>query len=236
MASEKLSSGHMNGSVEAARTYFQQFKGSPAEEYIKARGLGDVAEKFRLGYVGSALTGHEQRTGMLVLPYLRPAGGAHGVATVRFRCIADECVKDEAGNYFAPTRKENHDRHKKWYGKYWGLPGDAPRLFNTTALITESPFIVVTEGEFDAAVWESVGVPAIAYQGTGAWRDHFIPPLIGFETVYVIADGDEPGIKAAEKLAALLPNAKVIVFPDGQDTNSFLHEYGAAALRERIGL
>ncbi|MFF4245245.1 toprim domain-containing protein [Streptomyces sp. NPDC001822] len=203
---------------------------------MKARGLADVAEKFTLGYVGSALTGHEPKAGMLVIPYLRPAGGPHAVATIRFRCIADDCVRDEDGNYFAPTRKEDHSSHKKWYGKYWGLPGDIPRMFNTRALLTNSPFIVVTEGEYDAMAWESVGSPAIAYQGTTSWRDYFIPPLLGFGTVFIIADGDEPGTKAAEKLAALLPNAKVIVLGDGHDSNSYLHEYGAAALRERIGL
>lgn len=222
----------MPGSVEAARTYFQQYRGSPAEEYIKARGLGEVAEKFTLGYVGSALTGHEQRAGMLVVPYLRPAGGPHAVATIRFRCVADECVRDEAGNYLAPATKESHRGH----GKYLTLPGDMPRLFNTSALIRTAPFIVITEGEFDAMVWESVGAPAIAYQGTSSWRDHFIPPLLGFGTVFIIADGDKPGIEAAEKLAAQLPNAKVIVLGDGHDSNSFLHEFGAAALRERIGL
>jgi DNA primase len=222
----------MPGSVEAAKTYFQQFKGSPAEEYIKARGLESVADRFTLGWVGSALTGHEQKSGSLVLPYLRPAGGPHAVATLRFRCIADKCVRDEAGNFLAPSLKENHSGH----GKYLSLPGDMPRLFNTRSLITSSPFIVLTEGEFDAMAWESVGAPAVAYQGTSTWRDHFIPPLLGFGTVYIIADGDEPGIAAAEKLAAQLPNAKVIVLGDGHDSNSYLHEFGAAALRERIGL
>lgn len=222
----------MPGSVEAAKTYHQQYEGSPAEKYVEARGLGDVADTFGLGYVSSALTGHEQRSGMLVVPYLRPAGGAHGTATIRFRCIADQCVRDENGNYLAPTRKEKHSGH----GKYLTIPGDQPRLFNTRALITAGSYIVVTEGECDAMAWESVGVPAIAYQGTSSWRDHFVPPLRGFEVVYIIADGDKPGIEAAEKLAALLPNSKVIVLGEGHDSNSFLHEYGAVALRERIGL
>jgi DNA primase len=232
LASEKLRHGHIPGSVEAAKTYHQQFKGSPAEEYIRARGLGEVAGRFGLGFVDSALTGHEQRSGMLVMPYLRPANGPHGTATIRFRCIADECVRDEHGNYLAPTRKEQHQGH----GKYMTVPGDVPRMFNTKALITSNPFVVVTEGEMDAMAWESIGVPAIAYQGTSSWRDHFIPPLLGYEVVYIIADGDKPGIEAAEKLAASLPNSKVIVLGDGHDSNSFLHEYGAAALRERIGL
>ncbi|MGJ3559609.1 hypothetical protein ACR6C2_16685 [Streptomyces sp. INA 01156] len=43
-------------------------------------------------------------------------------------------------------------------------------------------------------------------------------------------------MEVAEKLAASLPTAKVITLGDGLDSNSFLHEYGAVALRERIGL
>ncbi|MGW5773087.1 toprim domain-containing protein [Streptomyces longwoodensis] len=199
---------------------------------MKARGLDDVADKFGLGYVGSALTGHEQRTGMLVIPYMRPAQGLNGVATIRFRCIADECTRDENGAYLAPTRKEKHQGH----GKYLTVPGDMPRLFNTRALITTHPLIVITEGELDTLAWEVAGIPAIAYQGTSSWREHFLPPLLGFETVHIIADGDKPGMEAAEKLAALLPNSKVIVLGDGHDSNSFLHEYGAAPLRERIGV
>ncbi|MGV9693349.1 topoisomerase [Streptomyces sp. NPDC003444] len=199
---------------------------------MEARGLGSAAHKFSIGYVRSALTGHERYTGALVIPYLRPARGPNGVATLRFRCIADRCVKDENGDYFAPTRKERHEGH----GKYLTLPGDYPRLFNTAALISPSPYLVVTEGEPDTMVWESADVPAIAYQGTSSWRPHFNLGLLGFEVVYFIADGDEPGMKAAQKRAEEVPNSKIITLGEGQDSNSFAHTYGHKALLERIGL
>ncbi len=233
MASEKRKSLHIPGSVEAAKTYFRQYEGSPAEAYMEARGLGSVAEKFRIGFVGSARTGHEQYTGSLVIPYLRPAGGPHGVATLRFRCIRDECVKDEAGNYLAPLRKETHHKH----GKYLTIAGDFPRLFNTPALITPSPYVVNTEGEFDAMAWAVADVPATAYQGTSAWRPYFTPAYLGFKTVYQVADDDEPGREAAEKRATeLAHNSKVIILGDGHDSNSFMHVYGPEAMRERVGL
>lgn len=223
----------MPGSVDAARTYAQQYKGSRAEAYMEARGLGSVAEAFRIGYVHSALTGHEQYSGSLVIPYLRPAGGVHGVATLRFRCIRDACVKDESGKYLAPLRKETHHKHFK----YLTLPGDSPRLFNTPALITTSPHIVNVEGEFDAMAWAVADVPATAYQGTSGWRPHFTPAYLGFETVFQIADDDEPGIKAGEKRAAELPrNSKLIILGGGHDSNSFMYTHGPKAMRERIGL
>ncbi|MGW2539336.1 toprim domain-containing protein [Kitasatospora sp. NPDC001574] len=200
---------------------------------MDARGLGEVASRFGIGYVGSARTGHERSRGMLVIPYARPAGGDHGVATLRFRCIADECVKDEAGEYLAPDRKENHRGH----GKYQSLPGDHPRLYNTAALITPSPYIALSEGEFDTQASELAGVPCIAAQGTSAWRPHFNPALAGYEVVFIVADNDEPGIAAADKRAAELPNGKVIILGgEGSDINSFVHSQGAAAYRKALGL
>ncbi|MET8702714.1 toprim domain-containing protein [Kitasatospora sp. NPDC004723] len=170
---------------------------------------------------------------MLVIPYARPAGGEHGVATLRFRCIADECVKDEAGEYLAPDRKENHQGH----GKYQSLPGDHPRLYNTSALIVPSPYIALSEGEFDAQASELAGVPCIAAQGTSAWRAHFNPALAGYEVVFIVADNDEPGIVAADKRAAELPNGKVIILGDqGSDINSFIHSQGTEAYRKALGL
>ncbi|MFB8199410.1 toprim domain-containing protein [Kitasatospora purpeofusca] len=223
----------MPGSVEAARDYRDQYKGSPAEKYMDARGLGEVAARFGVGYVGSARTGHERSRGMLVIPYTRPAGGGHGVATLRFRCIADGCVRGENGEYLAPSRKENHQGH----GKYQSLPGDHPRLYNTGALIVSSPYIALSEGEFDAQASEMAGVPCVAAQGTSAWRPHFNPALAGYETVFIIADNDEPGIAAADKRAAELPNGKVIILGnEGSDINSFVHSQGAGAYRKALGL
>ncbi|MFJ7907521.1 toprim domain-containing protein [Kitasatospora sp. NPDC096204] len=222
----------MNGSVEAAKSYHQQYRGSPAEAYMAARGLVEVAPNFGVGFVGSAQIGHERYRGMLAIPYRRPAGGEHGVATVRFRCIRDTCVKDEEGNYYAPNRKEKHEGH----GKYQSLPGDSPRLYNTGALIIPSPYIVVSEGEFDTQASELAGVPCVAAQGTGAWEPHFNLPLVGYKKVFHVADGDEAGIKAAEKRAAQTPNGVVIVLGDDHDINSFIHAEGVDSYRKKLGL
>ncbi|WP_353963752.1 topoisomerase [Streptomyces sp. NBC_00237] len=207
--------------------------GSPAEEYVRARGLGPVAESFGLGFVASALPGHDRYRGYLSIPYLRPAGGEQGVATVRFRCIADRCVKGPDGQYlFLTGGKEVHEGH----GKYLSLPGDPPRIHNTSALIADSSFVVVVEGEFDDMSWAMAGVPAVGIPGTGSWRDYWHPPFLGYEVVYLIAEGDQAGQDCMEALASEMPNGKVIRLPDVYDSNRLLIEHGPQALTERLGI
>ncbi|MFF3453267.1 topoisomerase [Streptomyces sp. NPDC002730] len=208
------------------------YPGSPAEAYINARGLGEVAARFGLGCVASAIPGHERYRNHIAIPYLRPAGGEDAVATVRFRCVADQCVKDANGTYyFLKREKERHEGH----GKYLTIPGDPPRLFNTPSLIQTSPHLVVVEGEFDAMTWEFAGVPAVGAPGTGTWRDYWSPALFGYETVFLIAE-DAAGSTFMDQLAAEMPNAKVIQMAEDLDSNQTLLEYGPAVLRERIGL
>lgn len=232
MASLKPKNLHVPNSVGIAKRYHETYRGSPAEEYVTARGLGEVAGKFGLGYVHSAQPGHERYSGSLSIPYLRPAGGDDGVATVRFRCIRDACVKDSDGLYFFHKgEKERHQGH----GKYMSLPGDPPRLYNTNALITPSPVLVVVEGEFDTHSWDLAGIPAVGAPGTGTWRDYWTPALLGYEVVYLIAE-DEPGLVFMDQLAADLPNGQVIKTPDNRDSNSLLITSGPQALLQRIGM
>ncbi|WSY70562.1 topoisomerase [Streptomyces sp. NBC_00885] len=229
----KPKNSHVPNSVEIARAYHKTYSGSPAEQYLMARGLGEAAGRFGLGYVRSAQPGHERYAGSLCIPYLRPAGGADGVATNRFRCIADECVKDSDGSYF--FHKDMKERHDHKGGKYMSLPGDPPRLFNTGALIQTSPALVVVEGEFDTMSWELAGIPGVGAPGTGTWRDYWTPALLGYESVFLIAE-DGPGETFMDELAGQLPNGKVIRMTDDRDSNWVYHNFGPEALKERIGL
>jgi hypothetical protein len=219
-------------SVEVARTYHETYEGSPAQAYVTARGLGDAATGFGLGYVASAIPGHERYRGHLTIPYLRPAGGEDSVATVRFRCIDDKCVKDSDGTYFFERQqKEQHEGH----GKYLTLPGDPPRIFNTSALIRPSPVLVVVEGEFDAMTWDLCGVAAVGAPGAGSWRDYWSPAFRGYKTLYLISE-DPAGFKFMETLAAEMPNAKIIEMSGNLDSNSTYLLEGPQGLRERVGL
>lgn len=189
---------------------------------MATRGLmGSVREKtakFRLGYVEDPLPGHDMYRGMLAIPYLRrdAKGGQEGWSTVsmRFRCLQD------------------HDHHG--HGKYNTEAGDKPRLFNTLSLINAEDVIAICEGEIDAIAAEACGVPSVGVPGVQAWRPYFRDPFLGYERVFLLADGDDPGRMFAKTLAQSLPNSKIIPMPDGYDVNSFILEHGSSALKEKI--
>ncbi|MCY0923662.1 toprim domain-containing protein [Streptomyces sp. H27-G5] len=215
--------------VEIAQSYSLSFPGSPAAEYIRHRGLDSIATRMGLGYVEHPATGHEKQGGRLAIPYLRPAGGEYGVATIRFRCIAERCTKHPDGTW---RDDEDHEGH----GKYQSLPGSKPMLYNTQALIRPSPCIGISEGEFDSMASEIAEIPCAGSSGVSSWRDHFDPAFLGYERVFGFTDGDGPGEQFIAKLAERLPNLVPIYFEKKYDVCRFVNEFGPQALREKCGL
>lgn len=217
---KKLSESQRNWLREATEKYHANLAGSPADEYLRSRGLGfpstrEVVDRFNLGYVADPLPGHEMFKGFLAIPYLRWSQDKQwSVVSMRFRCI------------------EDHDH--KGHGKYMTLAGDRPRLYNTLALLKDSPRIAITEGEIDAITAQVCGIPAVGVPGAQAWQPWFREPFLGYRTVYVLADGDEAGTAFANTVAATLPNAKIIPAPAGYDVNSFVLANSPDALMERL--
>lgn len=152
--------------------------------------------------------------GMLAIPYLRWSYGEWSVVSIRFRCLDDH----------------EHEGH----GKYNTVAGDRPRLFNTKALMTADDIICICEGELDTITAKACKVEAVGVPGATSWQRHFREPFLGYETVYVLADGDEPGIRFAEKVVKDLPNGKILPCPPGHDVNSLVLRDGPKALTERV--
>lgn len=215
----KLSNTRKSYLLEAMLRYEQSLPDSPAAEYlVSQRGL-DLQEidHFHLGYVADPLRGHELYRGMLAIPYLRFTDDKNGlVVSIRFRCME-------------PHEHQGH-------GKYNTEPGDRGRLFNTVALLQPVDSIAVTEGELDAITATAAGVEAVGVPGATQWQPHFREPFLGYETVWVLADGDEPGMRFARTVAESLPNARIIPMPEGDDVNSLVVREGPQALMERIGI
>jgi len=195
-------------SLESAVTHYQRFIGQ-AEEYLASRGLTlqDV-DIHRLGVVDEPLPGHENYKGRLVIPYLTKTG----VVDVRFRAMGESDVK------------------------YLGLPGAKTHLYNVLSTFNAQDAIAVCEGEIDTITLNKCGIPSVGVPGVNNWKKHYTRILQDFETVYVFADGDQPGTDFAKNLARELSTVTVIQMPDGEDVNSAYCKGGPNAIRQRIGL
>lgn len=217
----RLSNGQRSYLKEATSRYHKSLPGSPAEEFLSDRGLQgqakDRVDKFRIGFVDEPLPGHEMYQGMLAIPYLRRTQtGDWSVVSLRFRCLEKDCL------------------HKS-HGKYNTVAGDTPRLFNTNALIDSDDEVGIAEGEMDAITGSLLGLPTVGVPGVSSWKPHFTAPFLGYETVWVFADGDTPGREFASGLRPKLPNIRVVQMPNGHDLSSYvLTPEGLADIKERM--
>ena len=178
------------------------------EDYLAGRGLNlRDAQTVRLGYVEQPLTGHEQFAGRLAIPYITPAG----VVDIRFRAVGPQ------------------------EPKYMGMPGVQTRLYNVNALLTAENYIAVCEGEIDAITLNyKCGIPAIGVPGANSWKRHYTRLLQDFEHVYVFADGDQPGMDFAKKLAQEIQGVTIVSMPETQDVNSMYLSNGSTYFKEKL--
>jgi DNA primase len=162
---------------------------------------------FHLGVVANPLPGHEGYVGKLAIPYSTPSG----VVDLRFRSINGEDPK------------------------YIGLPGAKTTMFNAQAVLTAEGYICVTEGEIDCITTVvKTGHPAVGVPGANNWKPYYSKILDDFDTVIVLADGDNPGLEFGKKVSRELGNVNIIQMPEGQDVNSVVLHEGAGWLDERI--
>lgn len=195
-------------SLESAVTHYQKHI-HLAQEYLASRGLTlEDAATHRLGVVEEPLPGHETYKGRLVIPYITKTG----VVDIRFRAM------------------DNSDL------KYLGLPGAKTHLYNVLSTFSAQDMIAVCEGEIDTITLNKCGIPSVGVPGVNNWKKHYTRILQDFETVYVFADGDQPGTDFGKNLARELATVIVIQMPDGEDVNSVYCKGGPNAIRERIGL
>lgn len=188
-----------------------------ASSYLAGRGVSEAtAVALRLGVVEDPEPGHELVVGRLAIPYLTRSG----VVDIKFRCMVHEDCKNEG------------------CVKYLAIPGlEGSRLYNVGAFFEDSPYIALTEGEFDAAVLHyEVGIPAVGCPGVQRWEDHFARCFTGYETVFVFADGDTAGRDFAKRVATELLQTTVVNLPTGEDVNSVFLTEGPEGLRRRSGL
>ncbi len=202
----RLSNSQRQFLLQAATEYANSIH--LAADYLATRGLSvDEAKMFHLGVVDNPLPGHESYKGKLAIPYTTPSG----VVDIRFRSINGEDPK------------------------YMGLPGAKTTMFNASAVLTADSFICVTEGEIDCITTVvKTGYPAVGIPGANNWKPYYSKILDDFDTVIVLADGDNPGLEFGKKVSRELGNVNIVQMPDGHDVNSIVLQEGVGWLDERI--
>lgn len=157
--------------------------------------------------VANPLPGQESFYGRLAIPYITPTG----VVDLRFRSMGPE------------------------EPKYLGMPGTETRLYNVRAIHEAGSFICVCEGEIDAITLSySCGIPSVGVPGANAWKPHYGRLLADFETIYVFADGDQPGTDFAKSLSKEFNNVIIMQMPEGEDVNSMFLNYGSDYFKEKV--
>lgn len=162
---------------------------------------------FHLGVVVDPLPGHEAFKGRLAIPYITP----NGVVDIRFRAMHGEDPK------------------------YMGMIGAKTTMFNTQAVFAATSYICVTEGEFDCIVMSvKTKHPTVGIPGANNWKGFYSRILDDFDTVIVLADGDNAGLEFAKKISRELPNVNIVQMPEGEDVNSTYINLGREWIDERI--
>lgn len=185
-----------------------------AAEWLEGRGLDlEFARSRGLGVVRGALPGHERMEGYLCIPYLTDVGPVN----LSFRCLQNHNCKETP----------NHS-------KYLKRKASPANLYGVQSADWAEEWIVVTEGEIDALIWQQIGVPAIGVPGAENWKEHWVNVFEDFSRVHLAEDGDDAGKNLWVTMSENLTNVIRMRMPDGEDTNSMYLKAGKDYLLGRI--
>lgn len=167
-----------------------------------------IAAKYQLGYVSRPIPGDERFQGMLVIPYLTPAG----VRGMKFRSLS-------TGG-----------------GKYAKHSGEKNRLYNAPAYFAAGNVIGLSEGEMDAiSATEHLGVPTLGVPGVEGWKKPWRQVFVDFSEVFIFADGDQPGKDFAAEMSEIIGDrARIVQCPDTEDVSSMVAGGRSEELRALI--
>lgn len=184
-----------------------------AWDYLAGRGVTEEqCDQYLLGVVSEPEPAHEPYEGRLAIPFITPTG----VVSIRYRCI------------------KNHDCKEAGCTKYLQGKGEGDHLYNVPALRELHPAIAVCEGEIDTLTIDTHVLPAVGVPGATKWKPYWTKLLEGYERVFAVGDGDDAGREFAGRLVELLPSAKAVILPAGEDANSVFVQGGPEALSELI--
>lgn len=212
--SRMLSQGQEKLLQEAAHRYAQAIS-EEALAYLAGRGISEeTAARYRLGTITDPIEGHQGYEGWISIPYFTALDLCVGF---KFRRLDDGKPK-----YGAPVGQKSH-------------------LFNVVATMANTKSIVICEGEFDAIVMETCGVPAVGVPGVAAWKPYYTKLFNGFDIVYIVGDNDvkedgtNPGAEFSRRVAQEVSNSQIVTLPPGLDITDYYLANGKEATANLVG-
>jgi DNA primase len=94
-------------------------------------------------------------------------------------------------------------------------PNSSVELYGWDTLLRQPARVVICDSEFDRLVLEARGFPSVSSTAgaetfQGEWAKHFE----GIEHVYICLSRDEAGRRGSERIARLIPKARVVELPE----------------------
>ena len=244
---------------EAAADWYHQnllesSEGGPAREYLLQRGITPESWKmFQLGYAPDQWHGVEkwlERKGIkseeLVKAGLairkEQAEGARIAIYDRFRSRVIFPIRDARGQVLAfggrtmdadTTAKYLNSPETDLFFKGRSLYG----LSQARASGAATGRLYLVEGYFDVIALHQSGITnVVAPLGTALTPDHVQMLHRLVPSVFLLFDGDAAGVGAALRTLDLFMNSgvevRVVLFPQGEDPDSFIRAHGVQAFRE----
>ncbi len=120
--------------------------------------------------------------------------------------------------------------------KMLATPGARFELYGWEEILGKPDEIIVCEGEFDRLVLEAQGLHAVTSTGGAhSFRPDWAEFFHDIPNVYLCFDRDQAGQRGVDRVARLIPHAKVIDLPDevgeGGDVTDFFVSFRQACVR-----
>ncbi len=253
-----LASSLVDTMRQACDYYRKQLPGaSNAVTYLKKRGLsGEIARRFGLGYapdnwqnlsaVFSAYRAPELSEAGLVIDSQKTDAQGQPRRYDRFRDRIMFPIRNMRGHVIGFGGRVLEQGEPKYLNSpetpLFNKGNELYGLFEARAAIREKGYVLVVEGYMDVVALAQLGFPnVVATLGTACTANHVHKLFRQTDQVVFSFDGDSAGQRAARRaLEASLPHAadnrtiRFLFLPAEHDPDSYLREYGAAALTREI--
>jgi DNA primase len=224
-------------------------EGACARSYLEKRRIPlAVINDFQLGYApeswdfllkAMADVGHDQLSEAGLVVQRESGAGFYD----RFRQRVLFPIFSHSGQYLGFGGRILDDQQPKYLNSPETLVFTKGKtlfgLFQNKEAIRRSHRALIVEGNFDLLSLVAAGVrDVVAPLGTALTPQH-IRALKGYaQEAVLLFDGDQAGIKAAMRAVPLFLSekveARVVILPDGHDPDTYVTEFGAVGLEQRV--